>query len=183
MRPWSTDGGTRAARRSIMSSIAPETHRWRWIGELADAAIKVLSSVAHRVGYPTLVGVPVSAAMLTRVAAVSPEQPLEDAAQLLVAGRSQHVPVVEHGRPIAVITRGDVAAGLEQCGPHAPVAAARYHHVVTVAPSDSLCLVLDQLRADPDSVAVVVDGGTPVGLLTVEHLAAYLEGHAAKKLA
>ena len=60
-------------------------------------------------------------------------------------------------------------------GPHAPVAAAPSHHVVTVMASDSLARVLERLQETPDSVAVVIDHGGPVGLLTEETLIAYLD--------
>jgi CBS domain-containing protein len=49
--------------------------------------------------------------------------------------------------------------------------------VVTVAPADPLDDVLDRLRQHPDSVAVVVDHGEPVGMLTSEALAAYVALH------
>src|ERR1041384_557709 len=121
--------------------------RWsRLIGGLANGAISALASVAHRVGAPTLVGVPVSAAILTRVVAVRPEQPLDEVAQLFPAGQLDSLPVVDHGEPVAVITRQDVATGLANVGPHAPVAAAPSHHVVTVLPSDSLARVLERLQ-------------------------------------
>ena len=149
--------------------------RWlRLIGDIANGAISALASVAHRVGAPTLVGVPVSAAILTRVVAVRPEQPLDEVAQLFTSGRHDLLPVVDHGEPVAVITRQDVATGLARVGPHAPVAAAPSHHVVTVMPGDSLTRVLERLQEAPDAVAVVVDHGRPVGLLTEETLIAYL---------
>ena len=135
----------------------------------------MLASVAHRVGARTLVGVPVSAAILTRVVAVRPEQPLDEVAQLFTAGRHDLLPVVDHGEPVAVITRQDVAAGLARMGPHATVAAAPSHHVVTVMPSDPLAHVLERLQQAPDAVAVVVDHGGPVGVLTEETLIAYID--------
>lgn len=159
-----------------MHRIERTTSRWsRWIADLANGAIAALASVAHRVGAPTLVGVPVSAAILTRVVAVRPEQPLDEVAQLLVSGRHDLLPVVDHGEPVAVITRQDVAAGLSRVGPHAPVAAAPSHNVVTVMPSDSLAYVLERLQAMPDAVAVVVDRGRPVGVVTEETLTAYID--------
>src|SRR5215510_2818283 len=86
--------------------------RWsRLIGCLANGAISALASVAHRVGAPSLVSVPVSAAILTRVVAVRPEQSLDEVAQLFTSGRHDLLPVVDHGEPVAVITRQDVAAG------------------------------------------------------------------------
>ena len=74
-----------------------------------------------------------------------------------------------------MVTRDDVAAGLERRGPHAAVSEAPRHDVLEVAPSDSLADVLEQLRAAPDRVAVVIDRGAPVGLLTIEKLVAYVQ--------
>jgi predicted transcriptional regulator len=159
-----------------MHPIERSKSRWsRLIGDLANGAISALASVAHRVGAPTLVTVPVSAAILTRVVAVRPEQTLDEVAQLFTAGRHDSLPVVQHGKPVAVITRQDVAAGLAQAGPHATVAAAPSHHIVTVVPGDPLAHVLERLQETPDAVAVVVDQGGPVGVLTEQTLIAYID--------
>ncbi|MDQ3364675.1 MAG: CBS domain-containing protein [Myxococcota bacterium] len=146
----------------------------RTLGKLTRDAIRKLSVVSRRLGYPALATVPVSAAMLTRLDVVTPQQPLEDVAQLFVGGRNSQLPVVEHGLPVSVVTRDDVARGLEIGGPRTPVSEAPQHHVLTVTPSDSLADVMEQLRLAPDSVAVVVDHGAPVGLLTFDGLVAYL---------
>lgn len=138
-----------------------------WFGASQERA---LAHLRHAIA-----GVPVSAAMLRRVAMLSPEAPLEDAASLLLA--QEHVPVIDHGTPVGVITRGDVATALAHAGPHATVSEAPHHDVVTVAPADPLDSVLDRLRQDPDAVAVVVDDGEPVGLLTAHALQAYVEMH------
>ena len=152
----------------------------RTLSRLTAVAIRKLSTVARKLGTPALATVPVSAAMLTRLPTVKPEQPLEDVAQLFVGGRNAQLAVVEDGQPVAVVTRDDVALGIEQQGPHAQIADAPQHEVMTVSPSDSLADVLDQLRAAPECVAVVVDHGEPVGLLTFEKLAAYVAAnHAA----
>jgi len=159
-----------------MRRIERTTSCWsRWIGGLANGAISALASVAHRVGAPTLVGVPVSAAILTRVVAVRPEQSLDEVAQLFVSGRHDVLPVVDRGQPVAVLTRQDVAAGLERVGPHAPVAAVPLHHVVTVMPGEPVSHVLERLHQRPDAVAVVVDRGGPVGVVTEETLIAYID--------
>lgn len=141
-----------------------------WMGATQERALVHLKSVIS--------GVPVSAAMLRRVESVTPEQPLEDAAALLVRGGLNQLPVIDHGKAVGVITRSDVATALANAGPDATVATAPQHHIVTVSPSDSLDAVLDQLRQEPDSVALVLDdGGVPVGVLTAEHLAAYVALH------
>jgi CBS domain containing-hemolysin-like protein len=72
---------------------------------------------------------------------------------------------------------------LSHAGPEATVANAPKHGIVMVSPADSLDLVLDQLRQQPDSVALVVDHGQPVGVLTPEHLAAYVALHSHERSA
>ena len=112
-----------------------------WFGATQERA---LGHLKHAIA-----GVPVSAAMLRRVAMVSTDQPLEDAATLLLG--QEQLPVIEHGEPVGVITRGDVATALAHAGPNATVGEAPRHDVVTVAPGDPLDLVLDKLRHLPDA--------------------------------
>ena len=140
-----------------------------WFGAQQERALAHLKSALH--------DVPVSAAMLRRVDTVRADQPLEDAAELLLRGGQGQLPVFEDGRPVGVLTRGDVAAALRHSTPNTPVAAAPRHEVVSVGPEESLDSVLDRLRQAPDAVAVVIDHGEPVGLLTAESLAAYVEMH------
>jgi predicted transcriptional regulator len=150
--------------------------RWSWqLGKLADGAMRMFGALAKRLKYPALATVPVSAAMLSRVETVGAEQHLEDVAQLFIAGRCAQIPVMDHGVAVGVVTRDGVATALRRSGPHALVGAAPCRHVVTVAPSDAIGDVLSQLRAKPDSVALVLDHGSPVGLLTEEVLSAYAE--------
>jgi CBS domain-containing protein len=138
-----------------------------WFGATQERA---LARMRHAIA-----GVPVSAAMLRRVKMVTPQAPLEEAASLLLG--QEQVPVIDRGTPVGVITRGDVATALAHAGPNATVAEAPHHDVVTVAPADPLDSVLDRLRQDPDAVALVVDDGEPVGLLTAHALQAYVQMH------
>src|SRR5262245_44731485 len=82
------------------------------LGALITVGISVLSRAARRLGYPALASVPVSAVILNRLQTVSIEQPLEDVAQLLVAGRRSEVPVVDGNRPVGVVTRDDLAVAV-----------------------------------------------------------------------
>lgn len=150
--------------------------RWTWkLGALTDSAIRLLGGLAKKLKYPALATVPVSAAMLHRVATVSPDASLEDVAQLLVAGRLTELPVVDRGRVVGVVTREDVAQGVESAGPHALLRDAPCHAVFMVEPGDALPDVLARLRAEPEARALVVDHGAPMGLLTADRLAAYIE--------
>ena len=133
----------------------------------------VFAALAKKLQYPALATVPVSAAMLHRVPTVTPDQTLADAAQLCVRG-NLHVPVIDHGRALGVVTKDALAHALAESGPSATISMAERRAVFTVPPSASATEVLEHLRAHPDSVALVVDHGAPVGLLTVEQLEDYL---------
>lgn len=147
--------------------------RVRLVG-LTLVGIRALSRVARGLGFPGLATVPVSAVILTRLQTVSVEQPLEDVAQVLVAGGREQVPIVDGNEPVGVVTRRDLEAAVQVVGPRAPVAVAHRRGVVTVSPSDSLADVFWMLRAAPGTVAVVVDRGAPVGVVTFDDVLAYL---------
>lgn len=150
----------------------------RTLGSAVRWAVRGLGAIAHRLD-PVLATIPVSAVMLSRMQTLDAHQSLEDAAYLFVGGRTQCVPVIEHGAAVGVVTRSDVEQGLARSGPTSLVGAAPQHDAVQVSPSDSLTDVMGKLRERPDAVAIVVDHGQPVGLLTFERLVEYVERHAA----
>jgi len=144
-------------------------------GALRRKLAALFARVSRKLGPPALASVPVSAVMLSRLETVSAEQPIEDVVQLLVAGRHEQLPLTADGTLVGVVTRDDVATGLRESGPHAPLAAAPRHDVVIITPSDTLGDVFHRLRAAPDAIGLVVDHGAPVGLLTYDHLVEYIE--------
>lgn len=136
-----------------------------WFGARTEGELTRLRSL--------LAGVPAREAMRRRIDSLPPEAPLEAAARLIVDTGSEVVPIVEHGAALGVLTRSDIAAGIDESGPDAPVAAAPRHEAVAVDPEDSLDQVFDRLHAAPDGVAIVLDHGTPVGVVTPDQLATY----------
>jgi CBS domain-containing protein len=149
-----------------MASHHDRTWTWR-LGRL-------FASLAKKLHYPALASVPVSAAMLSRVEAVGSGQTLADAATLVARGTGPLPVLDEDGRPVGVVTRNSLAHALNESGPRASIAFASCGNVIEVSPSASADEVLARLRAQPDSVAMVVDHGSPVGMLTVEQLDCYL---------
>lgn len=160
------------SRNERIKGGIPRSWAWR-LGGVAEHAMVFFGRLAKRLKYPALASVPVSAAMLSRVDSVSTEQHLDEVAPLFLAGRNPQLPVMDHGVAVGFVTRQAVTHALETSGPDALVTTASAGHVITVAPSDTLGDVLAQLRATPDSVALVVDHGLPVGVLTEELLTAY----------
>jgi CBS domain-containing protein len=138
----------------------------------------VLGSIAKRLVGPS---VPISAVILARTASatVSPEQPLEDVVQMFVTNRATEVPVIDHGVAIGVATRNAVDDTLEHEGPHTPVGLVALSDVVVVKPDATLDDVREQLEDHPGAVALVVDHGAAVGMVTREELDAFLEERSA----
>ncbi len=118
--------------------------------------------------------VPVSAAMNRQIHTVAPEESLEEAARWLVASGQNQVPIVDHGAPVGVLTRGDIATGLARGGTVSSVAAAPHHEAMVVGPADPLIDVFDVLTHSPETVAVVVEQGIPIGILSPEQIASFV---------
>jgi CBS domain-containing protein len=138
----------------------------------------MFGAIAKRLAAPSI---PISAVLLARTstAAVHPEQPLEDVAQMFVANRAMQMPVIDHGVAIGIVTRNAVGETLEHDGPHTPVGLVHLRDVVVVEPSAELDDVLAELDEHPGAVALVLDHGSPLGMVTREQLDAFLDERAA----
>ena len=143
-----------------------------WIGAQRERElVRIRSSLA---------GVPAREVMTRRIDLIDIDESLASAASRMVDGGSSILPVVDHGRMVGAVTRGDLAEAMLDAGPDAPIASAPRHDVVRVMPNQPLDQVLDELQAAPDAIAVVVDGELPVGLVTPEQLAMYVALHPAR---
>jgi stage IV sporulation protein FB len=129
------------------------------------------SSEAHMVAIRAMArGVPVSAAMMTQFATLTPEAHVEDAVQTLLRTSQTDFPVVDAaGKPVGVLGRSDLIRALNQLGPAARVADAMTTDVPTIGQRRCLdeAFRLLQERSAP-AVAVVNDSGRLVGLVTSE---------------
>ncbi len=162
----------------IVMDTRTRTQKASWLRRTSWKLGSFLGAIAKRLGGPSI---PISALILARSspAAVTPEQPIEDVAQLFVAGKVTKMPVIDHGVAIGVVTRTAVGETLEHDGPHTPVGLVALSDVVVVAPNDSLDVVRDQLDDHPGAVILVLDRGVLVGLVTREELETYIEERAA----
>lgn len=149
--------------------------RASWARRTSCRLGSILAAIAKRLAGPSI---PISAVILARsssTTSVAPTQPIEDVAQILVATSTTQVPVIDHGVAIGVATRRAVGETLELAGPHAPVGLVTLGEVVVVDPGTALDDVLEELAERPGAVALVLDRGAPLGLVTREQLDAYLE--------
>jgi len=132
------------------------------------------SSEAHMVALRAVSrGVPVSHAMMTQYATLTPQAPIEEAVQTLLATSQGEFPVIdEAGRPVGLLDRAALIRAIKTLGPEARVADAMstkfpaIGHRVTLEQATRLL----QEKSVP-AVAVVDASGKLVGLVDSETIA------------
>ena len=114
--------------------------------------------------------VPVSAAMMTQIARLSPQAHIDEAVETLLRTSQSEFPVVDaEGRLAGLLSRGDMIRALKQLGPDARVASAMTAAIPTV--SHRACLeeaVRLMQEKQAAGVGVVDAAGKFVGLITSE---------------
>ena len=129
------------------------------------------ASEAHMVAIRAMArGVPVSSAMMTQYATLTPDAPVEDAVQTLLRTSQNEFPVIDHAGTLAgVLGRSDLIRALKQHGPDARVAEAMASDVPTVSYRSPLEEAFRLLQESSAPAVAVVDGaGRLVGLVTHE---------------
>jgi CBS domain containing-hemolysin-like protein len=108
-------------------------------------------------------------AMIARFERLAPQEPLEQAALLLLRTPQQEFPVIDAwGRPVGALGRGALVAGLARLGGTAPVLEAMDRRVLVVAPGAPLNEVVGALRAGMPAPAVVVGEAGIEGIVTLD---------------
>jgi Zn-dependent protease/CBS domain-containing protein len=133
-----------------------------WMGAAGEASMVQMKSA--------LGGIPVSRAMITDFRTLSPNAPLQEAVELVLAGFQQDFPVVDEGRLVGVLTRADLLKHLAQGGQRARVAEAMNEEFETAVPAEMLELALARLRDCRCPSLPVVRGSSVVGVLTMENV-------------
>jgi len=98
---------------------------------------------------------------------VRPDEPLEDALQVMEEHSISGVPVVDDGQPVGILTARDIrfARKLDQ-----PVSALMTQELVTVPPGVSTERAKQMLHQHRIEKLLVVEGGKLVGLITIKDL-------------
>lgn len=132
------------------------------------------SSEAHMVALRAVSrGVPVSHAMMTRFASLSPEAHVDEAVQTLLATSQGEFPVVDGaGKPVGVLGRADLIRALKTLGPDARVAEAMSANMPVIGHRATLEQAFKLLQ-EKSAAAVGVTGtaGALIGLITGETIA------------
>ncbi|HZD89758.1 MAG TPA: site-2 protease family protein [Pseudolabrys sp.] len=132
------------------------------------------SSESHMVALRAVSrGVPVSHAMMTRFAALTPDAHIDEAIETLLQTSQGEFPVVDDGgRPVGMLDRGALIRALKSLGPEARVQEAMSPEFPTVSYRATLeqAFKLLQERSVP-AVGVVDAGGKLAGFVTGETVA------------
>lgn len=118
-------------------------------------------------------GVPVSHAMMTQFATLTPQAHIDEAVQTLLATSQGEFPVVDGaGKPVGVLDRGALIRGLKTLGPDARVADAMNPEFPTVGYRATLEQAFKLLQQNSAPAVGVIDAsGKLTGLVTNETIA------------
>jgi len=140
------------------------------------------ASEAHLVAIRAMSrGVPVTAAMLTQFATLTPDEHIDTAVETLLRTSQGEFPVVDgSGRPVGVLARNDLIRALKERGAVAHVGDAMSDRIPTVGNRSCLedAFRLLQEKSAP-AVGVVDAAGRLVGLVTSETIGEMLMLHQA----
>ena len=117
-----------------------------------------------------LEGVPVEDVMMTEFHVLSPDDELQRAVDLALAGGQQHFPVVAEGAVLGMLSWDELLAGLSTSGASGRVADQMRRRVRTLHESDLVERVLDHERDEHVRAMPVLREGRVVGLFTPENL-------------
>jgi Zn-dependent protease/CBS domain-containing protein len=118
-------------------------------------------------------GFTVRAAAITEFQTLSHGDTVRDAGNLLLATSQRDFPVVHGDQVIGLLTRDALMRAMLTHGPESYVAGAMTREFMRVSPGDDLSEAAAQLTAG-GGCALVIDGGTLVGLLTMENLTEFI---------
>lgn len=104
----------------------------------------------------------VKEAMTRTVHTVTPDAPLSEAVQMMQSFGIDHVIVTEHGKPVGVLSDGDVMrhAGVPVVG------AAMTRDIITIEPDELISRAANLMRGHSIKCLVVVDDAKLAGVIT-----------------
>ncbi len=137
-----------------------------WIGAAQEASMVQMKTA--------LGGIPVDRAMLTEFHTLKPNDTLNHAVQLILAGSQQDFPVVENGHVVGILTRGDLLKGLAQSGQNTPVSEVMHKDFLQVDANEMLETAFQRLQDCACKTVPVTRRGQLIGLLTSENVGEFM---------
>ncbi len=133
-----------------------------WIGAAQEASMVQMKSA--------LGGIPLSRAMLTDFRTLSPHDSLARAIELILIGSQQDFPVVDNGRVVGVLTRGDLLSAVAQRGQETLVADVMRREFQTADSFEMLETAFTRLQECECHTLPVTHHGQLVGLVTMDNV-------------
>ncbi len=137
-----------------------------WIGAEQEASMARIKS--------NLGGIPVSRAMQTSYATLSPADTLARAVELILAGSQHDFPVVEQGRVVGVLERDGFLRALARSGQSELVANVMRRSVPEIDTHEMVEAALARLQESGAKTLPVTHAGQLAGLITSENITEFL---------
>ena len=137
-----------------------------WIGASQEASITQLKSAMG--------GIPVQQAMISDFRTLHPDDSLQRAVELTLAGSQKDFPVVEDGRLAGMLTQPSLLKALSEHDRQLTVSAVAQHQFETVDRRDMLELALKKLKACRCHTLPVLQDERLVGLVTMDNLGEFV---------
>jgi Zn-dependent protease len=137
-----------------------------WMGAALESGAAQLRSA--------LGGVPIEHVMVTEFHALSPRDPLAEAARHTLAGYQQDFPVVDVDRLVGVLTREGLLAGLTRFGPQVDVGRVMQTTFETADAGEMAELALARLQQCACRALPVLRDGRLVGMVTMANLGEFM---------
>ncbi|MGB9692680.1 MAG: site-2 protease family protein [Candidatus Sumerlaeaceae bacterium] len=137
-----------------------------WIGASQESSMVQIKTA--------LAGIPVWRAMITDFRALTPQDSLAAAADLIIAGTQQDFPIVENGKVVGILTRAQLIEGLTKFGPDASVSNVMQRDFITLEPTEMLETAFAKLQSCECRTVPVVMKGRLVGIVTPDNVGEFL---------
>ncbi len=119
-------------------------------------------------------GMPVRTAMVTDFRTLTPDDRLDRAVDLLIAGTQTDFPVVRDGELVGMLGRKKLTKALSEHGSDYPVRAAMDDKIETLDENEMLSSAFERMQQAGIRVLPVVRGRELIGLLTTENIGEYV---------
>lgn len=137
-----------------------------WIGASQEASIAQMKT--------SLGGIPASRAMVTEYHALTPQDHVSRAVELILSGSQTDFPVVEGDRVVGILMRGDLVKALSEQGQDTPVESIMRRDFETADASEMLEPAFARLQECNCRTMPVISRGHLVGLLTTDNVGEFL---------
>lgn len=117
-----------------------------------------------------LAGLTVSDALMRRFTVLASDATLGDAVEALLNSQETEFVVADDGDPVGLLTRNEIVRGLSEQGKGSPVSDYMNKDFFIVAPDTKLHEFFAQVLQKGQSVALVMDGSSFVGLIDRENV-------------